>query len=112
MRDNKFEATLNELELEAWKSLKGVCNGLLGRHKALNCEILVQNMIEAYKNLGCTMSLKVHFLQSHLPYFPEKAAVISDEHGERFHQDIVKIENHHKGKWSPAMPVGLLLNSS
>lgn len=59
MRDNVFEVTLNYFELEAWKSFKGVYNDLLGRHKAPNYEIRVPNMIETYKHLGCTMSLKV-----------------------------------------------------
>lgn len=36
MRDNVFEVTLNEFELEVWKGLKGMCNSLLGRHKAPN----------------------------------------------------------------------------
>ncbi|GBO44042.1 hypothetical protein AVEN_5001-1 [Araneus ventricosus] len=34
------------------------------------------------------MSLKVHFLDSHLDYFPENLGVVSEEQGERFHQDI------------------------
>ena len=28
---------------------------------------------------------------------------VSDEHGERFHQDISVIENRYKGKWSVSM---------
>ena len=38
------------------------------------------------------MSLKVHFLHSHLPFFHENLGAVSDEHGERFHQDIAVIE--------------------
>ena len=34
------------------------------------------------------MSLKLHFLHSHLYFFPENLGDVSDEHGERFHQDI------------------------
>ena len=48
------------------------------------------------------MSLKLHFLHSHLSFFPENGDV-SDEHGERFHQSIARMENRYKGKWSPAM---------
>ena len=34
------------------------------------------------------MSIKIHFLFSHLDNrFPENFAVVSDEQGERFHQD-------------------------
>ena len=32
------------------------------------------------------MSLKIHFLSSQLDFFPEKSGSVSDEHGERFHQ--------------------------
>ena len=28
---------------------------------------------------------------------------VSDEHGERFHQDIMKMEANYRGKWSPSM---------
>ncbi|GFX02515.1 hypothetical protein TNCV_727691 [Trichonephila clavipes] len=33
------------------------------------------------------MSVKVHFLHSHLDYLPENLGVVSEEQGERFHQD-------------------------
>jgi hypothetical protein len=49
------------------------------------------------------MSLKVHFLDSHLDFFPENLGVVSDEHGERFHQDISNMEKRYQGKWSPSM---------
>ena len=34
------------------------------------------------------MSLKIHFLHSHLDFFPDNLGDVSDEEGERFHQDI------------------------
>ena len=49
------------------------------------------------------MSLKVHFLASHLHFFHENLGDVSDEHGERFHQDIAVIEKRYKGKWSVGM---------
>lgn len=48
--------------------------------------------------MGVRMSLKVHFLNSHLDFFPENCGDCSDEHGERFHQDIKEIEKRFKGK--------------
>jgi hypothetical protein len=50
------------------------------------------------------MSLKVHFLGSHLDVFPENLGAVSDEHEERFHQDISNIEKRYQGKWSLSMP--------
>ena len=34
------------------------------------------------------MSLNVHVLHSHLHFFVENLGDVSDEHGEKFHQDI------------------------
>ncbi|GBM36253.1 hypothetical protein AVEN_71959-1 [Araneus ventricosus] len=38
--------------------------------------------------MGCNMSLKIHFLHSHLEFYPENLGSVSDEHGEQFHQAI------------------------
>lgn len=45
----------------------------------------------------------MHFLHSHLDYFPANLGAVSDEHGERFHQDISVMENRYQGKWSSIM---------
>ena len=60
-------------------------------------------MLNTSKTLACKMSLKVHFLDSHLDFFCKNLKDFSDEHGERFHQDISVIENRYKGKWSVSM---------
>jgi len=38
------------------------------------------------------MSVKVHFLHSHVNYFPENLEAVIEEQGESFHQDIKTIE--------------------
>ena len=53
--------------------------------------------------MGCNMSLKIHLLDSHLDLFPENLGAVSDEHGERFHQDISVMESRYQGRWSAAM---------
>jgi hypothetical protein len=45
------------------------------------------------------MSLKIHVRESHLDVFVHNLEVI-DEHGERFHKDIMAIEKRYKGKWT------------
>ena len=60
-------------------------------------------MLNTYKNLGCSMSLKIHFLESHLKFFPENMGAVSDEHGERFHQEISEMEIRYQGRWTPNM---------
>jgi hypothetical protein len=47
------------------------------------------------------MSVKLHFLHSHLDFFPENMGAISNEHGKRFHQDTSQIAKRYGGKWSP-----------
>ena len=42
------------------------------------------------------MSLKIHFLHSHLDFFPENCGEVSDEHGERFHEDISSKEKRYQ----------------
>ncbi|CAH2012347.1 unnamed protein product [Acanthoscelides obtectus] len=46
------------------------------------------------------MALKVHFLNSHLDYFPNKLGDVSEEQGERFHQDIKFMEKCYQGRWN------------
>ena len=38
------------------------------------------------------MPLKVHFIDSHLDFFPENLGAVSNEQGEQFHQDISTVE--------------------
>ena len=63
----------------------------------------MQDTLIAFQKLGCRMSLKIHFLHSHLDFFPENMGDVSDEHGERFHQDISEIETRYQGKPSDRM---------
>ena len=49
------------------------------------------------------MSLKIHFLHSHLDFFPDNLGAVTDEQGERFHQDILQIEQRYKGRFGESM---------
>ena len=53
--------------------------------------------------MGCRMYLKVHFLHSHLDFFPTNLGPVSDEQGERFEQDIQAIEACYQGFWNEGM---------
>jgi len=102
-KDQQFEAVLSDKEKAAWQSFEKVSNGFLGNFKAANFRELVQDLMDSYEQLGCNMSLKMHFLFSHLNFFPLNCGDVSDEHGERFHHDISLMEHRYKGKWSAAM---------
>ena len=71
--------------------------------KAANFRELVQNLVDSYEQLGCNMSLKMHFLFSHLDFFPLNCGVVSDEHGDRFHRGISVMEHRDKRTWSATM---------
>jgi len=49
------------------------------------------------------MSLKIHFLHSHMDTFPENLGDVSDEHGERFHQQIKSMERRYQGSCNESM---------
>ena len=74
-----------------------------GNRRAQNYDELVNNRLQSYQKLGCNMSLKAHFIHPHLDFFPENCGAVSDEHGERFHQEISSMEKRYQGKWNCAM---------
>ncbi|UYV60112.1 hypothetical protein LAZ67_1000025 [Cordylochernes scorpioides] len=102
-QDGNFQNSLNEVEAAAWNSFRNVCKNFLGSIKVENYRDIVNDPLLSYKALGCNMSLKIHFLHSHLDFFPDNLGAVSDEHGERFHQAISSMEKRYQGKWSPAM---------
>ena len=73
MQDKQFDEDLNETERNAWLSFKRICKDFLGNHKAANYQDVVQDLLTSYKAMGCNMSLKIHFLESHLDFFPRKS---------------------------------------
>lgn len=103
MKDAEFENSMNTLERAAWKSFVQVVINFLGNTKAANHATLVSSMIEAFQKLGCLMSIKMHFLFSHMEKFPENLGAMSDEQGERFHQDMRQMEERYQGRWDAVM---------
>ena len=91
VRNQAFVQAMNDKKKEAWLSFVDVMKNFLGNKKAGNHEDLVGNMLSAFRHLGCKMSIKVHFLFSHLE-FPDNLGAVSDEQGERFHKDLMAVE--------------------
>ena len=116
MQDKQFDEDRNETERNAWLSFKRICKDFLGNHKAAKYQDVVQDLVTSYKAMGCNMSLKIHFLESHLDFFffffpPENLGEVSDEHDERFHQDIMAMEKRYQGKWASSNVGRLLLDT-
>lgn len=90
---------MNKVESNAWCSFVHVVQNFLGKREAKNYVKLVEEMLSNFNKLSCNMSIKIHYLQSHLDRFPENLVDFSKEHGERFHQDIKTIEERYQGRW-------------
>jgi len=75
IKDEFFDKALQSNEKAAWDSFKFVVKGFLGNRRAQNYEELVNNLLQSYQKLGCNMSLNIHFLHSHLDFFPQRTAV-------------------------------------
>ena len=96
MQDKQVDEDPNETERNAWLSFKRICKDFLGNHKAANYQYIVQDLLTSYKNMESHMSLKIHFLESHLDFFPKNLGEDSDEHRERFHEDNMAMEKRYQ----------------
>ena len=72
IKDEYFDKLLQRDEKVARESSKFVIKGFLGNRRAQNYEELVNNLWQSHHKLGCNMSLKIHFLHSHLDFFPRE----------------------------------------
>ena len=103
MKDPAFDEVLKGQEKETWEALKGVICGFLGNKRDDHYIQLVTVLLQKCHQLGCNMSLKIHFLHSHIDFFHPSCGVVSDEHEERFQQDISVMEQRYQGHWNDAM---------
>ena len=100
MRDSEFKECLSSEEIEAWLSVKNMIRNFLENHKSKHYKRYVNKILMKFHGLNVNMSLKIHFLHSHSDFFPGKMGSVSNEHGERFNQNIATIERRYEGKWS------------
>ena len=76
-----FIDSLLEEENNAWTTFVDVVRNFLGNRRAENFEEMVRRLLRSYHQLGCSMSIKIHFLFSHLEQFPDNLGDYSDEQG-------------------------------
>lgn len=103
MADATFTKCLTLDEAAAWASFQSVVHNFLGNHKSPDYKQVIDNLLQNYHKIGARMSLKIHFLHSHLDFFPQNLGDTSDEQEERLHQDIAKIERRYQGFWDEGM---------
>lgn len=86
---------LNTQQEEAWLAFQRAVDGFLGNFKSPDFIELITNLLNQCEAIGAHLSLKMHFLKSHLNYFPDNLGEMCDEQGERFHQDISEFEERY-----------------
>ena len=72
-QDAEFDQVLKGKEKRAWNTFKLVATNFLGNYKADNYRKLVENLLKAYKNLGCNNYVsKNTFFALSFRFFPSK----------------------------------------
>ena len=99
----QFVLAVSDDEKADWNAFRHVTVGFLGNANAVNFRKLLGDLITSYEKLGCSMSLKMHFLHSNLDSFLVNCGAASDEYGEGFHLDISAKKNRYKSKRSAAI---------
>ena len=89
---------MSEVEKRACNAFVAVVIGFLRNTKTANYKDLVETLLDSFHALGCNMSIKVHFLKSHLNKFPASLGDASDEHSQHFHKDIKVMEERYQGQ--------------
>ena len=91
-----FFVKMTALEKAAWLSFVAVVQNFLGNNKAETYMELVNIIILVFRAPRCNMSTNLYFLNSYLDQFPENLGAVSDEQGERFHQDLKIMEERYQ----------------
>lgn len=63
-----FDNAVSAAQLSVWRSLKSMIANFLGNNRTSEYEKEVDELLKSYKKLGACMSVKMHFLRSHLNY--------------------------------------------
>ena len=84
LKDTDFEE-LYLKEPRTLEAFKSVCSGFLGNTLVPDYQACIEKLLKSYEDMGCRMSLKIHFLHSRLNLFPPNLGEVSVEDGERVH---------------------------
>jgi hypothetical protein len=95
MKDEKFSSLLSRKEFKAWEAFRNVIDNFFGNFKNPRYKEIVKNLMDAMKELNCRMTVKIHFLDAHMDYFPDNLGKFSEEQGERFHQELKHFESRY-----------------
>ena len=88
---------MTETEKRACVAFKYVVSDFLRNYKIENYKE-VDELLDSYREFGCRISPKLHYLHPNLDFIRPNLGVVSEEHGERFHQNIQVMEKRCHGK--------------
>ena len=71
LRDTSFVFSMYHSEARAWMTFRNVVKDFLRNKKTDNYKELVAELLSTFEDLGCSMSIKVQYLKSHLDSFLE-----------------------------------------
>ena len=103
IRDPAFVLHMTVVESTAWCSYVSVVKEFLEKTNAGCYQDIVKQMLTIFQALGARMSIKIHYLFSHLGRFPENLGEVSEEQGKRFHEAIKNMEMRYQGRWDSGM---------
>jgi len=97
MKDPAFVSHMIVVESAAWCSYVSVVKEFLGKKRKDCYQDIIKQMLTNFQTLGARMSIKLHYLFSHLGRFPDNLGEVSEAQGERFHQAIKTMEKRYQG---------------
>lgn len=92
LKSISFLSSLTSAQSKAWKAFKDLCSNFFGNVKSPKSALMVRKMLRHFREIGVKVSPKLHLLVVHLNEFPENLGDVSDEHGERAHQQMKYME--------------------
>ena len=98
-RGKDFMVSMDIIEESTWHVSVEVVHNFLGNVKPDNYMEIVDELYSSFQLHCCDISIKIHFIFSHLGKFPENHGDVSDKQGECFHQDIEIVEECYQRRW-------------
>lgn len=107
--NSSFTYAFNYIEKQTWNVIINVMKNFLGNYKSADFSEKIEVMLDCYQEIGCNMSSKLHFLHSYLSSFYVNIGLISDVHGECFHQNVATIKELYQERCEATMLTDYLL---
>ena len=75
---------MNNKELKTWVAFKDIIKHFLNNQRGNNYIEMISELLHCLEEFGARMSIKIHFIISHLKYFPDNCVDYSEEREKDF----------------------------